>query len=106
MQTNSGKIECINPHSGHKMNIDKDIYDLFSRAIYHTLKENGQGISFTDIVNGVKKCFKKEKTFFKGSVDWYAITVKYDMEASGVIEVFTEKGKKLNRLSSIPKVRK
>lgn len=33
---------------------------------------------------------------FNGSVGWYAVTVKHDMHSGGVIEVFTEKGKKLH----------
>jgi hypothetical protein len=31
-------------------------------------------------------------------VDWYAITVKNDLQAKGIIEAYTEKGKKLHRL--------
>jgi len=80
------------------MNIDAATYDVFSKAIYHTLKEEKGGITYTDIVTGVKKCFKEQKTNFLGSIEWYAVTVKHDMEASGVIESFTEKGKKLHRL--------
>jgi len=33
-------------------------------------------------------------------VEWYAVTVKNDMVAKGVIETFMEKGKKLHRLKS------
>ena len=33
------KVECLNPNTGGRMNIDKKIYDLFSKAIYHTLKK-------------------------------------------------------------------
>jgi hypothetical protein len=51
-------------------------------------------------VNGIKQCFKEKKTVFKGSVEWYAVTVKHDMVANGVIETFTEKGKKLHKLKS------
>jgi hypothetical protein len=42
--------------------------------------------------------FQEQKPIFKGSIEWYAVTVKHDMEASGVIESFTEKGKKLHPL--------
>jgi Family of unknown function (DUF6958) len=94
------QIECLNPNTGRRMNIDINIYNLFSKAIYHTLKEKKRGICFTEIVNGVKKCFRKEKTVFKGSVGWYAVTVKNDMVANGIIETFTEKGKKFHRLRS------
>ena len=92
------KIECLNPNTGRKMKIDGKIYELFSKAIYHTLKKNKEAITYTDIVNGVKKCFKEGKTIFNGSIEWYAVTVKHDMEATGVIESFTEKGKKPHRL--------
>ena len=95
------KIQCLNPNTGGKMNIDAEVYDLFSKAIYHTLKKNKQGISFTDIVKGVKQCFKEKRTSFKGYVEWYAVTVKNNMVANDVIDTFTEKGKKLHKLRSI-----
>ena len=94
----AGKIECPNPNTGGRMNIDAKIYDLFSKAIYHTVKKNKQGVTYTGIVNGIKNCFKEEGTVFKGSIEWYAVTVKNDMVANNVIETFTEKGKKLYRL--------
>jgi len=92
------KAMCLNPNTGGRMNIDATIYDLFSKAIYHTVKKNKQGITYTEIVDGIKKCFKKERRIFSRSVEWYAVTVKNDMVAKNVIETFTEKGKKLHRL--------
>jgi hypothetical protein len=91
------KVECLNPNTGGRMNIDKKTYDLFSKAIYHILKKN-QPLTYSQIVEGIYDCFKQEKTKFEGSVSWYAVTVKHDMHARGVIEVFTEKGKKLHRI--------
>ena len=99
----TAKIECLNPNTGGKMNIDASIYKLFSKAIYHTLKKEKQGITYTDIVNGIKKCFKEKQTIFKGSVEWYAVTIKNDLVAKGIIKTFTEKGKKLHRLTSLSK---
>jgi hypothetical protein len=95
--TESTKVECLNPNTGRRMNIDKPTYDLFSKAIYHTLKKEG-AISFTALVEGIEDCFQQQKTKFDGAVGWYAVTVKHDMQARGVIDVFTEKGKKLHRL--------
>ena len=40
------KIACINPNTAGKMNIDAKTYELFSKAIYHVLKENRQGITY------------------------------------------------------------
>ena len=96
-KTASQKNECLNPNTGGKMNLDKKVYELFSKAIYHTLKKN-QPLTYAQIVEGIHKCFKEQKTKFDGSVSWYAVTVKNDMHARGIIEVFTEKGKKLHRL--------
>jgi hypothetical protein len=97
-KTASQKVECLNPNTGGRMNIDKKTYDLFSNAIIKTLKNN-QPLTYTQIVEGIHDYFKQQKIKFAGSVSWYAITVKHDMHARGVIEVFTEKGKKLHRLS-------
>ena len=96
-KTVNQKMECLNPNTGRRMNIDKSTYDLFSKAIYHTLKKKG-AISFTQIVEGVYDCFKQRNTKFDGSVEWYGISVKNDMQARGELEVFTEKGKKLHRI--------
>jgi hypothetical protein len=94
---NPQKVECLNPNTGGKMKIDKTIYDLISKAIYHTL-QGGKSLTYTQLVEGIHDCFKKQKTKFAGSVGWYAVTVKHDMHARGLIEAFTEKGKKLHRL--------
>jgi len=96
-KTLSAKVECLNPNTGGKMNIDKEIYEVISKAIYHSLKA-GKALTFTELTEGVEDCFKKQKTKFDKSVGWYTVTVKNDMEARGIIEAFTEKGKKLNRL--------
>ena len=92
-----GKTECLNPNTNGRMNIDSDIYELFSKTIYHVLKKNSP-LTYSQIVEGIYDCFKQQKTKFDGSVEWYAVTVKHDMHARGIIEVYTEKGKKLHRL--------
>jgi hypothetical protein len=91
------KVECLNPDTGRRMNIDKETYDLFSKAIYHTLK--GRSLPFQEIVEGVYDCFRLKNIVFNGSVEWYTITVKKDMEARGIITTVMEKGRKINRLS-------
>ena|SRR5678815_1332303 len=94
----TAKVECLNPNTGGRMKIDKDVYDLFSKAIYHTVK-SGKAITYTQIVEGVNDCLKKQKTKFNGSVGWYTVTVKHDMHARGILKVYTEKGKKLHSLA-------
>src|SRR4051794_5852954 len=93
----SAKVECLNPNTGGRMNIDASTYDLFSKAINHILKEEKQ-LTYSQIVDGIKDYFKKQKTKFDGSIGWYAVTIKNDMQSRGVIEAFTEKGKKMHRL--------
>lgn len=95
--SNAQKAECLNPNTGGRMNIDKATYDLISKAIYHTLKKEG-AITFSQLVEGVYACFKQQQITFSGSVEWYTITVKKDMEARHIIEVIKGKGKSLNRL--------
>jgi len=90
------KVQCLNPNTGGRMNIDKDTYDLFSKAIYHTLKKS-EPLTFSQVVEGIYDCFKQQKTKFDGSVEWYALTVRNDLHARGTIDVFTQ-GRKLHRI--------
>ena len=98
MMSKAAKQECINPRTGRSMMIDKKIYDLFSDAITGILKKEGP-LAFYDIVEKLHELFKAKAVKFDRSVDWYAISIKNDMESRGRIRTFTEKGKKLNSLS-------
>ena len=91
------KTECLNPNTGAKLNIDTEIYELFTTAIKQTLKSH-KAITYTDMVEGIKRYLKSKKIVFKKSVSWYAVTVKNDLEVNHIIETFMEKGKKLHRL--------
>lgn len=92
------KVTCLNPNTGGSIRIDKAVYDLFAKAIYHSLKKSGD-LTYTEMVNAVKACLQEQQIEFKGSLNWYVITVKNDMEARGVITVSLLKGKKRNSLS-------
>jgi hypothetical protein len=92
------KKECLNPRSGRAMLIDSNTYRLFSKAIKEILKAKKQ-LSFTDLVESLHEYFQKKKIKFDRSVDWYAVTIKNDLEARGIISTFTEKGRKFNSLS-------
>ena len=92
-----GKVECLNPQSGRRMNIDTDTWQLFSKAINETLK-GGKALSFTELVEGIHDYMHAHKINFKKSIPWYAVTVKNDMEVRGLLKVYTEKGKKMNSL--------
>lgn len=94
------KVELLNPNTGRKMNIDKATYELVSKAIYHVLKKQ-PSVTFTQLCQGVETYLTKQATKFEGHIGWYTISIKHDMHARGVIEVFTEKGKKLHRLKKV-----
>ena len=93
------KIQCIHPEGKHAPSIAADTYALFEKAIYHSLKGKKQGLSFTDLVKEIEKCFKQQKAKFTGSIGWYAVAVKNHMESTGIIKTSTVKGTKMHSLA-------
>lgn len=96
-KSSAPKTACTNPNSGKSILIDATVYSLFQKAIYHTVKAT-PGINFSELVSGVKKCFIKEKVKFTGSIPWYTVVVKQDMEVKKIIDARNEKGKKRHYL--------
>lgn len=92
-----GKVVCLNPNSGTSMKIDEHVYHMFNKAIRHALK-GGQNLTYTELVRKVEEQFSKGKAGFKGSVGWYTVAVKNDMQSRSEIDVYTEKGRKLHKL--------
>jgi hypothetical protein len=92
------KIQCIHPEGKTAPAIAADTYSLFEKAIYHSLKRK-KTLSFSELTEEVEKCFKKQKTKFDGSIGWYSIHVKNDMESAGIVKTFIQKGKKLHSLA-------
>jgi hypothetical protein len=99
------KVQMTNPHTGSKMNIDADTWILFNRAITEVLS-GGKSLTYSEITKGVEKFFKSNKVPFNKSISWYTVSVKLDMETRGMIEAFTEKGKKMHRLNTKAKKQK
>ena len=91
------KVQLLHPEGKNAPAISKEIYTLFENAILETLKSN-PGITYTDIAKGVHHYFSDSGINFKGSVEWYAVTVKMHLDATGIIESYLEKGKKLHRI--------
>ena len=91
------KVACLNPHSGREIKIDKDIFDLFHKTIKKVLK-NKKGLTFTELTEAIKSNLSTNKIKFDRSIDWYAVTIKNDMDARGELKVYMEKGKKLHAL--------
>ena len=91
------KVACLNPHSGREMKIEQDIYNLFTKEIKNALR-NKKALSFTELTQIIKTNLSSKKIKFDGSVDWYVVTIKNDMDAKGELKVYMEKGKKLHAL--------
>jgi hypothetical protein len=93
-----GKTIVTHPRTGTEKKFDASIYDPVKAAILQSLK-GSKGKSFTELADDVVKTMRKKMPGFKGSVPWYTISIRLDLETKGIVETFTEKGKKLNRLA-------
>ncbi|MER3464825.1 MAG: hypothetical protein C4329_10855 [Chitinophagaceae bacterium] len=72
---------------------------MIATAIRSELKGHKK-LTYTALAKAVHQYFNEKNISFDGSVEWYTVTVKNDMEARGIISVINEKGKKLNSLSN------
>lgn len=93
----SNTVTLTHPRTGSSFNIDENIYNPFKAAILQSLK-GSTGKSFTDLTDDVVKTINKKMPEFKKSIPWYTISILLDLQTRGVVETFTEKGKKFNRL--------
>jgi hypothetical protein len=76
------KILTLHPAGKEGVNILKRRYDYIREFILQTIKEEGE-ISYKDLNDMAEKALSDS---FDGSVAWYIVTVKLDLEARGVIE--------------------
>ena len=97
----SNKIVATHPATGTEKKFDAAIYEPFKAAILQSLKES-KGKTFTQLADDVVKIIRKKMPAFKGSIPWYTITIRLDLETKGCVETFVEKGTKLNRLNPHP----
>jgi len=91
------KISVTHPITGTERKFDAAIYEAFKSAILKSLK-GSRGKTFTQLTNDVIEIVHQTLPGFKGSVPWYTISVRLDLETRGIVETIVEKGKKLNRL--------
>ena len=92
------KTITTHPRTKREMRIDSEIHQHIKDAIRQSLK-GSKGKTFTELSDDVVRIIKKKWPGFKGSIPWYTISVRLDLETRGIVETFTEKGKKLNRLA-------
>lgn len=91
------KITLTHPRTGSEFAIDAGIYQPIKAAILQSLK-GSNGKTFTEVTDDVVKIIRAKMPDFKRSIAWYTISIRLDLETKGIVETFTEKGKKLNRL--------
>lgn len=91
------KITTTHPVTGTEKKIDAAVYEPVKAAIMQSLKAT-KGKTFTELTDDVVKIIRKKQPGFKGNIPWYTISIRLDLETRGIVETFTEKGKKLNRL--------
>jgi hypothetical protein len=96
-KTTAKKITVTHPATGTERKFDTGIYEPVKKAILQSLK-GSKGKTFTELTDDVVKIIRKQMPEFKGSIPWYTISVRLDLETRGIVETFVEKGQKLNRL--------
>jgi hypothetical protein len=94
---NETKTLVVHPRTGNSRKMDALVYEAFKKAILQALK-GGKELPFTSLAQEVKKIISKTLPLFDGSPSWFTISVKLDLESKGVVESFTQKDRKLNRL--------
>ena len=95
--TTPAKVIVTHPQTGTERKFDAVLYEAVKAAILQSLK-GSKGKTFTELTNDVVKIIRKKMPQFKGSIPWYTISIRLDLETRGVVETFVEKGRKLNRL--------
>ena len=91
------KVIVTHPQTGTERKFDAALYEAVKAAILQSLK-GSKGKTFTELTNDVVKIIRKKMPQFKGSIPWYTISIRLDLETRGMVETFVEKGRKLNRL--------
>ena len=76
------KILTLHPQGKKGVNIDRDKYETLKEFILQTVESRGQ-ISYQEL-NQLGEDTLSEH--FAGSVPWYLVTVKLDLEARGILE--------------------
>jgi len=84
------KIQLKHPAGKKAISMDKGKYDVLKKAILNCLEKNG-ALTHTEMLNVITENFNKNKTKFKGSIEWHMEWIKLDLEASKSIERITDK---------------
>lgn len=89
------KIKTLHPAGKSGVNISKAKYDMIKTAIVETLQAE-PNLTFTELADRIKAQMAGR---FEGSVAWYVVSVKLDLEARGIVERVPETSPQQLRLS-------
>jgi hypothetical protein len=78
----SNKIRTLHPDGKKGVNIDLDKYELIRVTILEVIQSYGE-ITYQKLNTEVIRILKGK---FQGSIPWYVVTVKLDLEARRIIE--------------------
>lgn len=78
----SERIKTLHPEGKQGVSISKEKYETVREAILKILRDREE-ISFQELTPAVEDQIGDD---FDGSVPWYTVTVKLDLEARGIIE--------------------
>jgi hypothetical protein len=76
------RIRTLHPDGKTGVHIDVSKYERIKQAILDSIQKRGV-ISFKELPSAVEENLKEP---FEGSISWYTVSVKLDLEARGVIE--------------------
>ena len=81
------RVVCETPTPGKKpTRIHKWKYDLLRRIILEIVAEGTDGVEFRNLPGLIESRLSVEQRENLGSVSWYTVSVKLDMEVKGDIE--------------------
>lgn len=75
------KILTLHPQGKHGVNIDQEKYELIKSSILDILKSNNE-ISFGNLIALIESSLAGK---FDGSISWYVMSVKLDLETRNMI---------------------
>ena len=75
------KILTKHPQGKSGRNISKKTYEMFKKIFLQVL--TGKELTHNELFDSFNKRLTKK---FNGNINWYAETVKLDLEARGIIE--------------------
>ena len=85
--TDEERVVCETPTPGKKpTRIHKWKYDLLQRIILEIVAKGADGVEFRNLPGLIESRLSVEQRENLGSVSWYTVSVKLDMEVKGDIE--------------------